>query len=122
MLTYAGASLKRDAVDKRIVDDVKNGTYEYEGSNGSTNGLIDSQADAGGWPAYNSTEKPQDTDNDGIPDAWAAQHLPTGKTYKDIDPTSGYCYLELYINSLVEDIMKAGTSNEANSPCNSDFQ
>lgn len=122
VLAYAGASLKRDAVDKRIVDDVKNGTYEYEGSNGSTNGLIDSQADAGGWPTYNSTEKPQDTDNDGIPDTWAAQHLPTGKTYKDIDPTSGYCYLELYINSLVEDIMKAGTSNEANSPCNSDFQ
>ena len=122
VLTYAGASLKRDAVDTRIVNDVKNGTYEYEGSNGSSNGLIDSQADAGGWPTYNSTEKPQDTDNDGIPDTWAAQHLPTGKTYKDIDPTSGYCYLELYINSLVEDIMKAGTSNEANSPCNSDFQ
>ena len=122
VLAYAGASLKRDAVDTRIVNDVKNGTYEYEGSNGSTNGLIDSQADADGWPTYNSTEKPQDTDNDGIPDTWAAQHLPTGKTYKDIDPTSGYCYLELYINSLVEDIMKAGTSNEANSPCNSDFQ
>lgn len=121
VLSYAGASLKRDAVDQRIVNDVRNGRYEYEGSNGSSNGLIDSQADAGGWPDYVSTEKPQDTDNDGIPDDWAASNLPSGKTYRDIDPESGYCYLELYINSIVADIMKSGVSKATLSPCTSDF-
>ena len=121
VLAYAGASLKRDAVDERIVGDVRNGSYEYEGSNGSSNGLIDSQADAGGWPAYVSGEKPADADNDGIADAWAAEHLPAGKTYRDIDPATGYCYLELYINSIVADIMKAGAAKGSDSPCTADF-
>lgn len=121
VLTYAGASLKRDAVDTRIVGDVQNGTYEYQGSNGSSNGLIDSQADAGGWPAYQSAAKPQDSDNDGIPDEWAARNLPEGKTYRDLDPASGYSYLELYINSLVADIMKGGCEGSSGSPCSQDF-
>lgn len=121
VLSYAGASLKRDAVDERIINDVRNGRYEYEGSNGSSNGLIDSQADTGGWPTYVSTKKPQDTDNDGIPDAWAASNLPNGKTYRDIDPESGYCYLELYINSIVTDIMKSGIATSTHSPCTTDF-
>lgn len=121
VLAYAGASLKRDAVDERIVGDVRNGSYEYEGSNGSSNGLIDSQADAGGWPAYVSSEKPADADNDGIADAWAAEHLPASKTYRDIDPATGYCYLELYINSIVADIMKAGAAKGSDSPCTADF-
>lgn len=121
VLNYAGACLKRDAIDQRIIADVENGQYEYEGSNGSTNGLIDSQADAGGWPVYNSIEKPQDTDNDGIPDNWADINLPAGKTYRDIDPATGYCYLELYINSLVNDLMKAGIESSKESPCSTDF-
>jgi len=121
VLAYAGASLKRDAVDTRIVSDVQNGTYEYEGSNGSSNGLIDSQADAGGWPTYQSGTKPQDSDNDGIPDEWAARNLPEGKTYRDLDPASGYSYLELYINSLVADIMKGGCEGSSGSPCSQDF-
>ena len=121
VLAYAGASLKRDAVDTRIVSDVQNGTYEYEGSNGSSNGLIDSQADAGGWPTYQSAAKPQDSDNDGIPDEWAARNLPEGKTYRDLDLASGYSYLELYINSLVADIMKGGCEGSSGSPCSQDF-
>lgn len=107
VLAYAGASLKRDAVDERITSETRNGNYTYQGSNGSSNGLIDSQADVEGWPLYNCEEKPADADNDGIPDAWAAQYLPVGKTYRDIEPTTGYSYLELYINSLVDDLMKS---------------
>ena len=48
VLNYAGASMQRDAVDTRIINEVKQGTYTYTGSNGGTNGLIDSQADCGG--------------------------------------------------------------------------
>lgn len=121
VLAHAGASLKRDAVDERIIHEVKNGNYTYEGGNGSTNGLIDSQQDVGGWPLYNSTEKPADSDNDGIPDTWSAQYLPAGKTHRDIEPTSGYSYLELYINSLVDDLMKACYENSSNSASAGDF-
>ena len=43
------------------------------------------------------------------------------KTYKDIDPETGYCYLELYINSLVDELMKAGYENAESSPSKDDF-
>lgn len=121
VLAQVGASLKRDAVDERIISEVKNGNYTYEGSNGSSNGLIDSQADVEGWPLYNNEEKPADSNGDGIPDTWAAQYLPVGKTYKDIEPSTGYSYLELYINSLVDDLMKVCYENSSNSPSIHDF-
>lgn len=121
ILAHVGASLHRDAVDDRIVSEVKNGNYTYEGSNGSSNGLIDSQADTEGWPLYNSEEKPADTNNDGIPDTWDAQYLPAGKTYQDIEPNTGYSYLELYMNSLVDNLMKACYENSNNSPSANDF-
>ena len=56
VLTKVGASLARDAVDTRIVDEVRNGTWSgKQGSGGSTNGIIDSQEDVGGWPSYKAT-------------------------------------------------------------------
>lgn len=121
VLTYAGASLKRDVIDSRVVSDVKNGSYTYKGSNGSNNGIIDTQTDCEGYITYNSTSKPTDSNDDGIPDEWANQYLPQGKTYQDIDPETGYCYLELYINSLVDELMKAGYENAESSPSQNDF-
>lgn len=121
VLNYAGASMQRDAVDTRIINEVKQGTYTYTGSNGGTNGLIDSQADCGGYPEYQQGSKPADTNKDGIADSWAAQNLPSGKTHKDIDKKSGYSYLELYINSLVAHIMKQGCEGSTASPCADDF-
>ena len=121
VLAYAGASQKRDAIDQRIVSETKQGNYTYEGSNGSSNGLIDSQADTEEYLLYSSGEKPADSNNDGIPDIWAAQYLPVGKSYRDIEPTTGYSYLELYINSLVDHLMKACYENSNNSPSSNDF-
>lgn len=121
VLNYAGASMQRDAVDTRIINEVKQGTYTYTGSNGGTNGLIDSQADCGGYPEYQQSSKPADANKDGIADSWATQNMPSGKTYKDIDKKSGYSYLELYINSLVAHIMKQGCEGSTASPCADDF-
>ena len=39
VLKYAGASLKYDDVDKRIIANVRNGDYTADGSNGSEKGL-----------------------------------------------------------------------------------
>ena len=102
VLAYGGASLVRDAVDIRIADEVKNGTYTYVGSDTGKKGLIDSQNDVGGWPIYNSTAAPVDTDKDGIPDGWLDQNYP-GKTANELTD-EGYTYLEVYLNSLVADI------------------
>lgn len=106
VLAFGGASLMRDAVDSRIVLDVKNATYQHEGSNGSTNGIIDTQADVGGWPELTSTAAPDDTDNDGMPDAWEVVHgldkTKAGANGKDL--STGYENVEVYLHSLVKTI------------------
>lgn len=102
VLEYGGASLSRDAVDSRISNEVKNGTYTYVGSVTGKKGIIDSQSDAGGWPVYNSTAAATDSDNDGIPDGWLNANYP-GKTSNELNE-EGYTYLEVYINSLVQQI------------------
>ena len=107
---YAGASLSRDAVDTRIANETTEGTFTYSGSNGSTNGLIDTQSDVDGWPTYSGTAL-TDTDNDGIPDDWETAHglsnnVNNAATY-NLDSRGYYTDLEVYANYLVEDITKA---------------
>ena len=107
---YAGASLSRDIVDTRIAKETTEGTFTYSGSNGSQNGLIDTQSDVGGWPTYSGTAL-TDTDNDGIPDDWETAHglstnVNNAATY-NLDSRGYYTDLEVYANYLVEDITKA---------------
>ena len=103
VLENAGASLKRDAVDERVITTVRNKTYTAPGSRGSTNGIIDSQADVGGWPELQSLPAPTDTDNDGMPDAWEQQNglNPNDAADRNGIHTSGYTNLEMYLSSLV---------------------
>lgn len=97
VLRYAGASLSRDAVDKRIAEEVRNGTATYKGSKNAYPGIIDSQKDVGGWPTLNSLAYPKDHDDDGIPDKWEKKNgLNPNK--KEQDPY----LIEKYINSLVQ--------------------
>lgn len=107
VLQFAGASLKRDAVDLRIVDNVTKTSFSASGSNGSMNGIIDSQDDVGGWPSLQSTPAPVDTDGDGMPDDWEiamkldpAIAKPNGK-----DLSTAYDNVEVYLNSLVKTIV-----------------
>src|SRR5699024_10123871 len=74
VLNYAGASLKRDPVDERIIDNVRKGTFTADGSEGSKNGIIDSQKDVGGWPTLESIPAPKDSDDDGMPNNWESDH------------------------------------------------
>lgn len=106
VLRLAGASLKRDAVDERIVNNVKNGDYTAQGSNGSRNGIIDKASDVGGWPVYRSETPPVDTDNDGLPDEWEVKNGLNPKDASDgakYNLSKDYTNLEVYLNSLVAD-------------------
>lgn len=100
VVLHAGASLNRDAVDRRIMEEVQQGTFTY-----GDNGIIDSQTDVGGWPELKSAEYPEDSDNDGIPDAWEEvngldPNNPQDAALKSI--SDDYVNIEIWFNSLVE--------------------
>lgn len=108
VLKYAGASYKRDDLDKRLRWEALKGITYFHGSNGSENGMIDSQVDVGGWPELEDTGALTDTDNDGIPDEWETAHgLNVGtnnaRTFI-LDKRGYYSDLEVYANYLVQDI------------------
>ena len=106
VLLHAGSSLKRDEVDLRILDNVTNNSYSFEGSLGSTNGIIDSQADVGGWPELAAGTPVIDSDKDGIPDVWEKSNELDSNLATDaakIKPGTPYSYLEIYLNSLIKD-------------------
>lgn len=105
VLAKAGCSLSRDAVDTRIIKEVREGTYTYQGSNGSTGGLIDTPSDVGGWPSY--TGSLTDSDFDGIPDEWEKAHGLNPNDRKDAVLTTiqpPYMNIEAYANELVKDL------------------
>lgn len=113
VLENAGASLpKRDAVDARIVDEVRNGYATYEGAaykeqhtvadESKPTGIIDSQADVGGWPELKSAAAPTDSDHDGMPDEWESRYGldPNDATDRNLLAADGYTMLEKYLNSI----------------------
>jgi pectate lyase len=103
VLLGAGASLVRDAVDLRIVEEVKNGTASF-GKN--KDGIIDSQNDVGGWPELKTVPAPIDSDNDGMPDDWEQKNRLNPNDASDAARytlSKTYTNIEVYINGLVQD-------------------
>lgn len=104
VLAEAGASLVRDGVDLRIIEETGKGIYTYVGSNGGNNGLIDSQTDVGGWPEYKSGSPAVDADGDGMPDEWEKKRGLNPNDASDgvkYNLSKEYTNLEVYLNSLV---------------------
>lgn len=111
VVEYAGASYKRDSHDAYIADDVRNGVASHCAP-GTTTGFIDNQEQAGGWPELASTAAPVDTDGDGMPDEWEKENGLDPNNADDrnkynLDSRRYYTNLEVYCNSLVEDLVKA---------------
>lgn len=113
VLSYAGASLIRDDVDTRYETEARGGTATYK------NGRIDLVSDVNGYTEENfgtgSRASGFDTDGDGIPDAWETANGLNPNSADDaalytIDPVAYYTNLEVYLNSLVQDIMIAGNN------------
>ena len=123
VLAYGGASLYRDEIDARYMEEAKTGTAQYKGSITQSPGIIDKVSDVNGYTesTFGTASRPADfdTDKDGIPDAW---ELANGLNPNDdsdaltysLDGKGYYTNLEVYANSLVEDIMKQGNADAEN--------
>ena len=102
VLAKAG-TIDRDAIEQRVVDEVRQGTARYRGSQGSL-GFIDSPADAEGWPQYADATPVTDSDHDGMDDAWELKNGLDPNNPNDrnnILSKKGYTALEVYLNSLM---------------------
>lgn len=95
VLAGAGARCPRlDPVDRRLLDDVRNGTGQ----------VIDLPEEVGGFPELDPGTAPPDTDADGLPDAWEAAHaLAPGSAESATGqaPTS----LERYLDARLQDCL-----------------
>jgi len=108
ILQIGGASLVRDAVDIRILKEVKNGTFTYNGSRRSKNGIIDSQNDVGGFPDLKPGKALLDSDNDGMPDEWEIKHNlnPKKANANGRDLDKNYDNIEVYTHDIVKHIIR----------------
>ena len=129
VLKYCGASYVRDACDLRYAEEAENGTTTFMGAIVKRAGILDVINDPEGtedpttasYPTLREEQRPADfdTDGDGIPDEWETANglNPSddsdGNAYT-IDTKGYYTNLEVYLNSIVEDIMKGGNADAEN--------
>ncbi len=113
VLAYAGCAKRRDTVDERVLQEVQDGTATYGTCTGFVGkGFINDPDDVGGYPTLTATDEElaaiKDSDGDGMPDEWEKAHGlnpnadADGRMVKLSE--EGYTNLEVYLNSLVEDI------------------
>ena len=125
VLEGAGASFARDRIDARIASETREGKYTYNGSNGSTNGLIDTQTDVAedwwknGFPVYDATpsqiEAVKDTDGDGMSnefeDKFSLDKFDASDAQRiDLDKNGRYTNLEMYLHYLVREMISASNA------------
>lgn len=128
VLAYGGASLHRDDTDKRYASEARTGTVTYTGAIAQTKGIIDLINDPEGTANKATASYPElisesrdsyfDTDGDGMPDAWETANGLNPNDASDgntttLDSKGLYTNLEVYMNSLVQEIMVAGNADAA---------
>lgn len=135
ILLYCGASLAKDGVDLRNMEEARTGTTTFNGNAPYTNaegttfpasgtkGIIDYVNDpdkaentkTASYPVLNAMSRPAgfDTDGDGMPDEWEIVNglnpndAADGNLYTLDTEKQWYTNVEVYMNSIVEHIVKA---------------
>ncbi|AYD47664.1 polysaccharide lyase [Arachidicoccus soli] len=120
VLKNVGATLpKRDAVDQRVIEQVRTGRIVYQKMETDTDfqfkyrklpkdsyklGIITNIDQVGGYPNYTGTPY-VDSDNDGMPDVYEKRHGLNPNDASDASALakdgSGYTNIEEYLNSVV---------------------
>lgn len=105
VLNYAGASYKRDTLDERVVNDVRNRTGFIIDVQGRYPHHSPFEITVNAWPSLKSLPASTDNDHDGMPDDWEKKN---GLNPSDASDATGisshkfYTNIELYINSIVK--------------------
>jgi len=95
VLASAGASLKRDSIDRRLIASLS--------SLGKDGNVVWTETQAGGHPKMASQKPVADTDKDGISDSWEQTHKLNANDVADgklLAKKSKYTNLELYLNEI----------------------
>lgn len=104
VIKFGGASHRRDALDKRLMTDLKMGKGGIIDVQGGFPHGTPYEKTIGAWPELLQEPNPVDTDKDGIPDEWEKAN---GSDPNNFDShlfkiDSRYSNIELYLNSLVK--------------------
>ena len=105
-------TIRRDKVEQRLINELKNGTTTYKGSEGKK-GIIDSQFQTEGFFTYDGGTAPADTDHDGMPDEWETANGFNPNDASDgakVASAEGYTALEIYLNSLMGEWIPINTT------------
>jgi len=106
VLQQAGAIFpRRDTMDQRIVNNVKNRTGSFIDVQGGFPHGTAYELTTAAWPALQSLPAPVDTDKDGIPDAWEKSRKLNPADSSDASLftlNKWYTNIEIYLNELVK--------------------
>ena len=101
----AGASLLRDTLDARIINDLKKGSGKIIDVQGGYSHGTAYEISRSAWPVFKQVAAPVDTDKDGIPDVWEdARGLNKADASDALKATlyKAFSNIEVYVNSLVK--------------------
>ncbi len=105
VLHFAGASFRRDTLDERIINDVKNRTGRFIDVQGGFPHGTPYEQTTNAWPALRSLPAPADKDRDGMSDEWEIKNRlnpndPADASQLKLD--KHYTNIEVYINSIIK--------------------
>ena len=105
VLKHVGASFRRDTMDERIINDVKNRTGRIIDVQGGFPHGTAYELTVDAWPILKLLPAPVDTDKDGMPDEWEEKKGLNKNDATDANktpPQEFYTNIEVYINTLVK--------------------
>ncbi len=104
VLKFVGASFKRDTLDERIINDVKNRTGKLSDVQGDFPDGTAYELTVNAWPALKTAPALADSDKDGMPDDWEKKNNLNPADPSDASKFSlhtNYSNIEVYINSIL---------------------
>jgi hypothetical protein len=105
VLLKVGASFRRDTLDERIINDVKNRRGKLIDVQGGYPHGTPYEQTVNAWPQLKSLPAPKDSDSDGMPDEWENKNGLNAKNASDASSYKlhqHYTNIEVYINSLAQ--------------------